>query len=163
MEKRPVDVQERKEPTLICGQHVLVTGEVERRTAFEKGLPGALAERDGSIVPDPILDDQALVLHLKGRGLVVISGCSHAGIVNTVLYARKLTGLEQIHAVLGGFHLTGPFFEEIIPQTIEAVKAWGCSVVVPMHCTGWKAIEDFKTAFPEAFRLNAVGTRITLD
>jgi 7,8-dihydropterin-6-yl-methyl-4-(beta-D-ribofuranosyl)aminobenzene 5'-phosphate synthase len=93
---------------------------------------------------------------------VVVSGCSHAGIINTVLYAKKLTGVEKIHAVLGGFHLSGAFFEKILEKTIEMLKALSPAVVVPMHCTGRKAIERFSQEFPSAFVLNSVGSKITL-
>lgn len=163
LESRNVEILESKTPTLILDETILVTGEVERTTAFEKGMPDALIERDGSLEPDPIKDDQALVMHLKDRGLVVISGCSHTGIVNTVLYAKKLTGVEKIHAVLGGFHLSGAFFEKILDQTISELKALSPAVVVPMHCTGRKAMEQLSREFPSAFELNSVGSKITLN
>lgn len=163
LQQHPAILREKKEPSLLCGDHLLVTGEVERITSFERGLPGAMVERNGALEPDPILDDQALVMHLEDRGLVVISGCSHAGIINTILYARSLTGVETIHAVLGGFHLTGPYFEQVIPPTIDALQSMNCALLAPMHCTGWKAIGAFEKAFPEAFVLNSVGSRITIE
>ena len=141
----------------------MVTGEVERTTGFEKGLPGALMEKDGEMEPDLIADDQALVMNLREKGLVVISGCSHSGIINTILYAQKVTGLGKIHAVLGGFHLTGPAFESIIEKTISELKNVAPEVVVPMHCTGWKAIQRFSQEFPSAFVLNSVGSKINLS
>ncbi|OQY42333.1 MAG: hypothetical protein B6240_14045, partial [Desulfobacteraceae bacterium 4572_87] len=107
------------DPVPLCDDQLLVTGQVERKTAFEKGFPNAFLARNGKEEPDGILDDQSLVVHLKGKGLVVISGCAHAGIVNTVLYARKITGVETIHAIIGGFHLSGPAFEPIIEETIS--------------------------------------------
>jgi 7,8-dihydropterin-6-yl-methyl-4-(beta-D-ribofuranosyl)aminobenzene 5'-phosphate synthase len=94
---------------------------------------------------------------------VVISGCGHAGIINTVLYSRKFTGVEKIHGVLGGFHLSGPFFEPIIEKTIEALKKMAPQVIMPMHCTGWKAIQRFSEEFPSSFALNSVGSKITLS
>jgi len=142
---------------------VLVTGEVERITAFEKGLPNALYERNGKIEKDPISDDQAIVINLKGKGLVIISGCSHAGIINTVLFAKKITGVEKIHGILGGFHLTGPFFEQIIEETISELRSMEPQVIVPMHCTGWKAIQRFSEEFPSSFILNSVGSMFTLS
>jgi len=160
--RKNVELLENKTPTLILNETFLVTGEIERTTAFEKGMPNALIERDGNLEPDPIKDDQALVMHLKDRGLVVISGCSHTGIVNTVGYAKKLTGVEKIHAVLGGFHLSGVFFEKILDQTISELKALSPEVIVPMHCTGRKAMEQFSREFPSAFVLNSVGSKITL-
>ncbi len=156
-------IVESKTPVLLADDGLMVTGQVERTTGFEKGLPGALLERDGKMVPDPISDDQALVLNLKEKGLVVISGCSHSGIVNTVLHAQKLTGLRKVHAVLGGFHLSGPAFESIIEKTISELKNVGPEVIVPMHCTGWKAIQRLQQEFPSAFVLNSVGSKITLS
>jgi 7,8-dihydropterin-6-yl-methyl-4-(beta-D-ribofuranosyl)aminobenzene 5'-phosphate synthase len=125
-------------------------------------MPNALIERDGSLQRDPVSDDQALVMNLKAKGLVVISGCSHTGIVNTVQYAKKLTGVAKVHAVLGGFHLSGPFYEKILGQTIDQLKALSPAVVVPMHCTGRKAMDQFAREFPSSFELNSVGSTITL-
>jgi 7,8-dihydropterin-6-yl-methyl-4-(beta-D-ribofuranosyl)aminobenzene 5'-phosphate synthase len=163
IEKRGGQLEEADGPTLICEQMIMISGEVERTTSFEKGMPHAVVEKDGKLEKDPILDDQALFVHLKGKGLVVIGGCSHAGIVNTVLYGRKLTGSQTVHAVLGGFHLSGPLFEPIIGDTIDALKAMEPKVMVPMHCTGWKAIQVFSEAFPSAFVLNSVGSKYSLS
>jgi 7,8-dihydropterin-6-yl-methyl-4-(beta-D-ribofuranosyl)aminobenzene 5'-phosphate synthase len=157
-----VAVVESRGPARIAEGMVLVTGEVERTTPFEKGMPNAVMEKDGRLEPDPINDDQALVMLLEGKGLVVISGCSHSGIVNTLLYARKVMGVEEIYAVMGGFHLSGPLFEPIIDATIAAVKEMGPRVIVPMHCTGWKATRRFHDAFAAAFELNSVGSKVTL-
>lgn len=149
-------------PVPLCDNGLLVTGQVERSTSFEKGFPGARLVRDGNDEPDPILDDQSMVAHLKGKGLVVISGCAHAGIINTIQYAQKITGVETVYGVIGGFHLSGPAFEPIIAQTIDEMQKLNPKVIVPMHCTGWKAIERFSQAFPESFVLNSVGSRFTL-
>jgi len=159
---RNVKLTERKTPTPLAHEGILVTGEVERITPFEKGLPNAVLERDGKIEKDPIIDDQALVVNLREKGLVVIAGCSHAGIINTVLYAQKLTGIERVHTILGGFHLSGPHFEPIIEQTIGELKRINPKVLVPMHCTGWTAIQRMSQEFPDAFVLNSVGSTITL-
>jgi 7,8-dihydropterin-6-yl-methyl-4-(beta-D-ribofuranosyl)aminobenzene 5'-phosphate synthase len=163
IKKRGGQIVETAGPTLICEDMIMVSGEVERTTSFEKGMPHALAEKNGKLEKDPILDDQALFVRLKGHGLVVIGGCSHAGIVNTVLYGKKITGAQTVHAVLGGFHLAGPFFEPIIGDTLDALKAMAPKVLVPMHCTGWKAIHRFEGAFPGVFILNAVGSTYTLS
>jgi metal-dependent hydrolase (beta-lactamase superfamily II) len=101
---------------------VLITGEVDRTTPFEAGFDGHEALRDGSWHADPlILDDHALVVRLRDRGLVILSGCGRAGIVNTVRYARRLTGHDTVTAVVGGFHLSGPMFEPIIEPTVQAL------------------------------------------
>jgi len=163
LEQKNVDLIESSAPTLIADDMVAVTGEVARTTPFEKGMPNALVEVGGKIEKDPIADDQALVINLAGKGLVVISGCAHAGIVNTALYAQKITGIKDIYAVLGGFHLTGPFFEKIHDATIQGLKEMAPEVVMPMHCTGRKAIGRFQKEFPSSFVLNSVGSKLTLS
>lgn len=162
MKTKGIEVLERRNPSLVCEGTIAVTGEIERVTDFEKGLPNALIERNGTLEHDEILDDQSLVIKLKGKGLVVISGCSHAGIINTIRYAQKITGIDKIHGVLGGFHLQGPAFEPIIEQTLAEFKTIKPEVSVPMHCTGWAAIKRFSEEFPSSFVLNSVGTRISL-
>jgi 7,8-dihydropterin-6-yl-methyl-4-(beta-D-ribofuranosyl)aminobenzene 5'-phosphate synthase len=161
MESSGIEVIERRNPSLVAGGTIAVSGEIERVTDFEKGLPNALVERNGTLEHDDILDDQSLVIKLRGKGLVVISGCSHAGIINTVLYAQKITGINTVHAVLGGFHLQGPAFEPIIDKTIAEFKTIKPEMSIPMHCTGWTAIKRFSDEFPSSFALNSVGTRIS--
>src|SRR5262249_5072128 len=136
---------------------------VDRATAFERGLPNQEKWDGATWVPDPMIyDDQAVVLHLRDRGLVVLSGCGHAGIVNIVRYAQKLTGVERVHAVLGGFHLSGPAFEPIIGDVCAELSALAPAVIVPAHCTGWRATHTLAAAFPDAFIQNSVGTRLEL-
>ncbi|EFK06647.1 metallo-beta-lactamase domain protein [delta proteobacterium NaphS2] len=163
LESLGAEILESRAPVSLCDDSLLVTGQVERTTSFEKGFPNAFLSRDGKEKPDAILDDQSLVIHLKDKGLVIISGCAHAGIVNTVQYARKLTGVKTIHGIIGGFHLSGPAFEPIIDQTIDALGEMAPQVIVPMHCTGWKAIERFSRAFPSSFVLNSVGSSFKLN
>lgn len=158
-----VKLFETKSPTLMANDMIMVTGEVERITKFEKGMPNAFVEINGKNEPDRILDDQSLVINLKGKGLVVIAGCSHAGIINTVFFSEKITGVSKIHAILGGFHLSGPAYEQIIEETIQEFKKIAPEIIVPMHCTGWNAIHRFSQEFPSSFRLNSVGTKITLS
>ena len=162
MKSTGLEIVENSSPSLLADSMIAVTGEVERVTAFEKGLPNASVERDGKIEHDMILDDQALVIKLKEKGLVIISGCSHAGIINTVFYAKKITGSDKIHAVLGGFHLSGPFFEPIIEKTITEFKKIKPEIIISMHCTGWKAMKRFSEEFPSSFILNSVGTKVAL-
>jgi 7,8-dihydropterin-6-yl-methyl-4-(beta-D-ribofuranosyl)aminobenzene 5'-phosphate synthase len=147
-----------KEASTLASDLVLVTGEVERVTDFERGFPWAEAKIDGDWVVDPFPDDQGLAVKVKDKGLVVIGGCSHAGIINTVKQAQNAARTDAVHAVLGGFHLTGPVFEPIIGPTIEEMKTIGPDYVVPMHCTGWKAINQFAKEMPGQFVLNSVGT-----
>jgi 7,8-dihydropterin-6-yl-methyl-4-(beta-D-ribofuranosyl)aminobenzene 5'-phosphate synthase len=157
------DIVEDERPSFLLDGSVLITGEVDRTTDFERGFPIHQAFRDERWEPDPlILDDQALIAHVEGKGLVVLTGCGHSGIVNIVRYAKKLTGLSQVYAVLGGFHLSGGLFEPIIPATVDALRAEHPQVVVPGHCTGWKAVHHLAAAMPDAFVPNSVGTRFEL-
>jgi len=150
-------LREARDASMLASGLVLVSGEVERVTDFEKGFPWSEAKIDGQWVVDPFRDDQGVAVKLKGKGLVVIGGCSHAGIINTVKHAQKVTRTDKVHAVLGGFHLTGPIFEPIIEPTINEMKRIGPDFVIPMHCTGWKAINQFAQEMPEQFILNGVG------
>jgi 7,8-dihydropterin-6-yl-methyl-4-(beta-D-ribofuranosyl)aminobenzene 5'-phosphate synthase len=157
------EIVEERQPSFRFEGSVLITGEVDRTTEFETGFKGHEAFRDGAWKPDPlILDDQALVVRVRERGLVVLSGCGHAGITNTVRYAQKLTGESKIAAIIGGFHLSGPMFEAIIPPTVLAVDELAASLIVPAHCTGWKAVHQLAARRPQAFIPSAVGTTIEL-
>ncbi len=156
-----VNIIETGSPAFVFDDLILVTGQIERLTEFEKGMPHLLLERNGRIEKDLILDDQALVIYLKDKGLVVISGCAHSGIINTINYAKKITGIDKIYAVIGGFHLSGPVFEPAIEPTISELAKLDLKVLVPMHCTGWKAIKRISDKFP-SFILSSVGTRIML-
>jgi 7,8-dihydropterin-6-yl-methyl-4-(beta-D-ribofuranosyl)aminobenzene 5'-phosphate synthase len=157
-----VQLKEGIAPVYLADHRILVSGQVPRITPFEKGMPAALIEREGEIVPDTFNDDQFLVMSLGERGLVVVSGCAHAGIINSLHYARELTGQSRIYAVVGGFHLTGPAMEPAIEPTLEEMKKISPEVIVPMHCTGSKAISRFAEELPEAFVLNSVGSTLTL-
>lgn len=110
--------------------------------------------------PDPlIMDDQAVVVNVKDHGLVIITGCGHAGIVNTINYARELTGESRVYAVVGGMHLSSRLFEPIIGRTVEALEDFRPQYIVPCHCTGLKAVSEIARALPGAFLQNSVGTK----
>jgi 7,8-dihydropterin-6-yl-methyl-4-(beta-D-ribofuranosyl)aminobenzene 5'-phosphate synthase len=163
LEEAGFDIVEERRPSFLFQRSVLVTGEVDRTSAFESGFPGHEAQRDGGWQPDPlILDDQALVLHVRDRGLVVLTGCGHAGIVNIVRYARRLTGVKDVHAVIGGFHLSGPLFEPRIGPTCDALLELAPNWIVPGHCTGWRAVHALAAVLPDAFLQSSVGTRYEL-
>ena len=156
-------IVEERQPSFLLDHAALVTGEVDRSTEFETGFQGHEALRGGEWAADPlILDDQALVVRVRDEGLLILSGCGHAGIVNTVRYARRLTGEPRIAAIIGGFHLSGPMFERIIEPTVQALGALSPSLLVPAHCTGWKAVHQLARRFPQAFVQCAVGTTIEL-
>jgi 7,8-dihydropterin-6-yl-methyl-4-(beta-D-ribofuranosyl)aminobenzene 5'-phosphate synthase len=156
-------VIEGAQPSFLLDGSVLVTGEVPRVTGYEPGFPPQQAWLGGGWQPDPlVLDDQAIVINVRDKGLVVLTGCGHAGVVNICRYARALTGDVPLHAVLGGFHLNGPLFEPLIPRVLDDLGALAPQVIVPAHCTGWRAQHAMSRRFGEAFIPNAVGTRVTL-
>jgi 7,8-dihydropterin-6-yl-methyl-4-(beta-D-ribofuranosyl)aminobenzene 5'-phosphate synthase len=158
------DIVEQRRPSFLLHGSLLVTGEVDRTTDFERGFPGHEAHRHGGWEPDPlILDDQALVANVRGRGLVVLTGCGHAGIVNILRYVGRLTGGERVHAVVGGFHLSGRPFEPIIGPTCDALAEFAPDYLVPTHCTGWKATHAIAARFPDAFIQNSVGTSFQFE
>lgn len=147
-----------KQPYPVADDTMLVTGEIARKTDFEKGFPQHRALIDGKWQPDPwIWDDQAIVINVKQKGLVVISGCAHAGIVNTILYAQQITGIAKVYAIMGGFHLGGKECEPRISQTVKELKQLNPTVIVPSHCTGWRGIYAIAEAMPQAFVWNSVG------
>jgi 7,8-dihydropterin-6-yl-methyl-4-(beta-D-ribofuranosyl)aminobenzene 5'-phosphate synthase len=154
-------VIEQREPSFVLDRSLLVTGEVDRTTGFEQGMaPSHQAHRDGEWGPDPlVLDDQALVADVRGKGLVVLTGCGHAGVVNTLRYVRRLTGRTHLHAVIGGFHLNGRHFEPLIAPTLDAFADLAPDFLVPAHCTGWKATHALASRFPDVFLQSGVGTR----
>ena len=157
------EIVEQREPSLLFDRSVLITGEVARSTGFETGMPFHEAHHDHGWEPDPlILDDQALIVHVRDAGLVVLTGCGHAGIVNIIRYAQRLTGVEQVHAVIGGFHLNGPLFAPVIAPTVDALADLSPQVIVPAHCTGWDASHAIANRLPDAFIQNSVGTRYEL-
>jgi 7,8-dihydropterin-6-yl-methyl-4-(beta-D-ribofuranosyl)aminobenzene 5'-phosphate synthase len=157
------DVIEEGHPSFLFQRSVLVTGEVPRTTGYEPGFPPQQAWLGGRWAPDPlVLDDQALIVDIRDKGLLVITGCGHAGVVNICRYARRLTRERPIYAVLGGFHLNGPLFEPLIPRVLSDLAELEPSVIVPAHCTGWRAQHAMSARFGEAFVPNSVGTRFTL-
>jgi 7,8-dihydropterin-6-yl-methyl-4-(beta-D-ribofuranosyl)aminobenzene 5'-phosphate synthase len=156
-------VIERRQPSLLLDGSVLITGEVDRTTDFETGMRFHEAWREDRWEPDPlVLDDQALLVHVRGRGLVALTGCGHAGAVNICRYGMRLTGTDRLAGLFGGFHLTGPAFEPIIEPTVTALQELAPDVIVPAHCTGWRAQHRLAAALPDAFIPNAVGTTFTL-
>lgn len=152
---------EADKPFLMLYDTVLFLSGIPRRTDFEKGWPIVHCKQEGKEVRDAIEDDASIVMHLKNKGLVILSGCAHAGIVNTVHYAVEVTGIDRIHAVMGGFHLSGPLFEPLIDRTTDALKKINPAYIIPTHCTGRKAIMAMEKAMPGQFILNMAGTKLT--
>jgi 7,8-dihydropterin-6-yl-methyl-4-(beta-D-ribofuranosyl)aminobenzene 5'-phosphate synthase len=165
VEKLPsegVEAMEEASPSTLAGDRVLVSGEVARTTSFEHGLSNHEAKRGGRWEPDPLIrDDQCLIMNRRGKGLVIVTGCGHAGIVNIARHAQALTGVQEIHAVVGGFHLSGPASATVVPPTIAALEELRPNYVMPAHCTGWQATHQIARALPDAFIASAVGTALT--
>jgi 7,8-dihydropterin-6-yl-methyl-4-(beta-D-ribofuranosyl)aminobenzene 5'-phosphate synthase len=155
-----VSVKESVEPFPLLDGTVLFLGEIPRVCDFEKGMPNAFYDANGIERHDEIEDDSALVFNVKGKGLVVLSGCSHSGIVNTVRYARQVTGVDEIFAVMGGFHLIGSGVDDVITPTIDALLEFSPTYVVPCHCTGRTAVMEIERRMPDAFILNMSATRL---
>jgi 7,8-dihydropterin-6-yl-methyl-4-(beta-D-ribofuranosyl)aminobenzene 5'-phosphate synthase len=159
----PAEIINTKKPLLIASNLACVTGEIPRTVDFEKGLISNKIYMNAAWHPDPlILDERALVFNVKGKGLVVISGCAHAGIINTIRYAQQITETSKVYGVLGGFHLAGREFEKRIEPTVEELKRINPELIVPSHCTGWRALNAIQKAFPETFVFNSVGNRYLL-
>jgi len=149
-------------PSLLLDGSILVTGQIDRVTEFEKGFPVQHAEVEGAWVPDPwTWDDQAVAVNIRGKGLVVLSSCSHSGAINVLRHVQRVTGIGHIHAFIGGLHLTGGLFEPIIPDTIANLTDLAPDLVVPGHCTGWRAQHEVAAALPAAYTSSNVGTTFT--
>jgi len=160
-EKAGLRVIATRDPYPLLDGDVLFLGEIPRITDFEKGFPIAHFQENGVESWDPIEDDTSVVVHVKGKGLVVLSGCAHAGIINTVHRAKAVSGVDRVHAVMGGFHLSGPLFEPIIDRTTEELKRIAPAYVIPTHCTGRKAIMTIEKEMAGKFLLNMAGTTLT--
>jgi 7,8-dihydropterin-6-yl-methyl-4-(beta-D-ribofuranosyl)aminobenzene 5'-phosphate synthase len=126
-----------------------ISGEIPRVTSFERGLPGHYRRTaDGkNWEPDPlIMDERFLATNVAGKGLIVFSGCSHAGIINVLKCAHAETPLTPLYGLFGGMHLVG-MNEPIIAETVEAVREFQLSVIAVGHCTGWRATNALTNAF----------------
>jgi 7,8-dihydropterin-6-yl-methyl-4-(beta-D-ribofuranosyl)aminobenzene 5'-phosphate synthase len=143
---------------------LLITGEIPREEPFEKGFPIQYVENthenEKYLRPDPLVkDDQALVTNVRNKGLVILTACGHSGIINTINYAKKVTRINKIYAVIGGFHLpAGGIYDESIEPTIKELEKADPDYIIPCHCTGWKATNRIIETFPEKFIQTGVGT-----
>jgi len=134
---------------------VFATGEIPRTTTYEDTGGAFFLDAEGTR-PDPLLDDQALVIDL-GRSVILLLGCAHSGVVNTLDHVRHLTGGKPVSAVIGGLHL-GSAREERIQQTIARLRDAQLEILAPAHCTGWPATAKLWQAFPDLCRPAGVGT-----
>jgi 7,8-dihydropterin-6-yl-methyl-4-(beta-D-ribofuranosyl)aminobenzene 5'-phosphate synthase len=155
---------------LDLGWGVHTTGEIPRRLDFE-GPPGVIPPGapglfqvgpDGDLRADQVTDEHALVIDVAGQGLVVLTGCAHAGVCNTILRAQEICGGEQrVLAVIGGFHLGFPTTPpENVQQTVDLFRQYAVRTVMPMHCSGLRAHTAFSSGLTEQYVQPAVGTRL---
>jgi 7,8-dihydropterin-6-yl-methyl-4-(beta-D-ribofuranosyl)aminobenzene 5'-phosphate synthase len=136
-------------PQALLGGAFLLGGEIPRVTAYERGLPNQVARAGEGEPwePDPLVtDERFLAVNVRGKGVVVFTACSHAGVVNVLTHARGLFPGERLHAVIGGLHLSGEN-EALIPETVRDLGGLGLDLVVPAHCTGWRAVNALERAF----------------
>ncbi len=155
---KPAKYVTTKQPYLLADDTILVTGEIPRKTDFEKGFLQQRVLIDGKWQPDTyVWDDRAIVISVKRKGLVVISGCAHAGIINSILYAQNITGITKILAIMGGFHLAGKEYEQRIGQTVRELKRINPTILVPTHCTGWRGFYAIREAMQQDCVWNSVG------
>lgn len=152
-----------REPQVLIDGMFYLSGEIPRVTPFERGLPAHYQKDEaGNWVADPLLmDERFLMVNVAGKGLVIFTACSHAGLINVLTHARGCAPGVPLHAVLGGFHLAGPN-EKIIPETVQAVKEFNLSTIAAGHCTGWRAVKAFADAVGEpVVDPSVVGKRYT--
>jgi 7,8-dihydropterin-6-yl-methyl-4-(beta-D-ribofuranosyl)aminobenzene 5'-phosphate synthase len=147
------------EPQLILDDLFYVSGEIPRVTAFETGMQGQHRRTlDGQgWEPDPlVIDERFIAVSVKGKGVIVLTACSHAGVVNVMTHARDCFAGETLYGVLGGFHLSGGN-ERIIPETVAELRAFELKMIAAAHCTGWRAVNALANAFGDAVAPAAVG------
>jgi 7,8-dihydropterin-6-yl-methyl-4-(beta-D-ribofuranosyl)aminobenzene 5'-phosphate synthase len=154
--RQDLDVRVVTDP-LALPEGVLLSGEVRRTEPWET-IPASLrVERDGAIVPDDFVGEQTLIAHVRDRGLVIVTSCSHRGIVGICRHAVQVTGIDRIHAVVGGFHLSG-LEEERIDRVVSALTAFGVDYLVPQHCTGMEALVALGTRLGRRVVWTSVGS-----
>lgn len=145
-----------REPVKLA-RGVMTTGEVPRKHEWEELKVFKVREGE-KLEEDKLMDDMGVVINTE-RGLVVIQGCSHAGIINTIEQAIKVSGVKEVYCVIGGFHLIGPA-EKKIDRTIGEFKRLGVKKIVPIHCTGFEGIKQVSLQMPEQFEYCTVGCEI---
>ena len=140
-------------PRTVLDDMFFISGEISRVTSYENGLAWQVRRiaDDAPWEPDPlVMDERFLAVHVRDKGLAVFSACSHAGIVNVLHHARASFPDVRLHAAMGGFHLSGGTEEAIIPETVADLRGFGLDVMVPAHCTGWRAMSALEREFGEA-------------
>ena len=148
-----------KQPTWLS-DNVVTSGEIPMTTEYETIDAGLYVKENGQLCPDPLEDDQALFIKTN-RGLVVILGCAHRGTINTLRHAQEVTGVESIHAVIGGTHLFRAS-ELQLEATIAELRAFGIQRLGVSHCTGMAAAARLLVEFGQDFFFNTSGMRVVV-
>jgi 7,8-dihydropterin-6-yl-methyl-4-(beta-D-ribofuranosyl)aminobenzene 5'-phosphate synthase len=152
------------QPQLLLDGLAYVSGEIPRVTAYEHGLKGQhrrTLDGTGWELDELIMDERFVAVNVAGKGVIVLTACSHAGVVNVLKHAKTSFGDTPIHAVIGGLHLSGSN-EKIIPETVTELGHFGLSVIAAGHCTGWRAVTALANAFGDNTLVPlAVGKRLT--
>ena len=155
----------REEGRFLLEDCFYLSGEIPRQSSFEKGRPDHLCRQSAEHpwAPDPlIMDERYVAVHVRHKGLIVFSSCSHAGIVNVLLDAREVFADVPLYGVLGGLHLSGLAMERLIPDTMTHLQQFELQQIMPAHCTGWRAVYALLTTFGESVVTpSAVGSRFT--
>lgn len=182
LEARGLRVVLARQPVVVTG-HAFVSGQIPRVTDFEQPPaaarlvagasdsacaaslhfpPGALQVevKPGELVPDTFQGEIATAYDVRDRGLVIITSCGHAGVINSVRHVQKVTGIDRVHAVVGGFHLA-PAPDAVVAKTVDALKAIDPDYILPMHCTGWNTISAIQRVMPAKLVMPSTGTRVT--
>ncbi len=159
IERYGVRVEVVREPTMIA-DGVLLSGEMHAQEPFEPIPANLKVERDGHVVPDTFIGEQTLIANVRGRGLVVVTSCAHRGIVGICRNAVRIAGVPKIHAVVGGFHLSG-LSDERVTRVVDTFRELGIDHIVPQHCTGIEAIATLYHRLPQQMVVSSVGTTFT--
>lgn len=164
-----------EQPVVIAG-HAFTTGPIQRRS-MERVLPNTHVQfglkdgagcdsarylpagMDGKTAPDEHLHEHATCFHVRDKGLVVISSCGHAGIVNSVRQAQEVSGVDKVHAIVGGFHL-GPAPKDYLGQVVAEIRKLKPDVLIPMHCSGLNFVQEAMAQMPETVMVTTTGSRI---
>jgi 7,8-dihydropterin-6-yl-methyl-4-(beta-D-ribofuranosyl)aminobenzene 5'-phosphate synthase len=152
-------IEPRTDPSDL-GFGIHVSGEIEKKTGFEPGMPNAFVEIDGELVHDKIPDDQSIFIELEGKGIVALTGCCHAGVVNTLTYAQKMLPEQPVYALIGGLHLNSAEDKQM-KKTIEFLSQSHVKYISALHCTGYYAQRILMEKFRDRWLPNTVGTKIT--
>ena len=165
-------------PTIVA-DHAFTTGQI-KRSSIEKVLPNTQVEfgikdglgcnashylrgqpsMEGKRVPDEHIHEHATCFNVKGKGLVVISSCGHVGIVNSVRQAQEVSGIQKVHAMVGGFHL-GPAPADYLKQVVAEIKKLEPDVLIPMHCSGLNFVQEARAQMPDSVLVTTTGSRVT--